>query len=119
MSLTKMKMVFPNFQPKDCRAIDMRDALEEIKYSKNCLALLETDSNKLQYLFTGFNEELLSTLVVLLRTHIQLYEFLKFAIIISDELKKSHTKGIMLYSDVLTYLSQKFPETLKGKSFDL
>ena len=115
MSLSKYLLRFPEFKPEECRGANMQRALEEIKFSRNCLVMYQADSGEVEYLFTGFDEELMATLVVLMSLRPKLQQYMKLAVIITDQLRKSNSKGVQLYNEAIKFvrenLSQEIPSS--------
>jgi len=73
--------------------VDMEKALEEIKFSEDCLVLYAPYGKPCQMMFTGFNKRVLATIVVLLAQYKTLYDFLKLALVTADKLgTKRHGK---------------------------
>jgi len=115
MSLSKYRLKFPEFKPGECRGVDMKEALEAIKFSRNSISMYQTDTGEVEYLFTGFDEELMATLIVLMSCRPKLHQFLKLGVVITDELRKSNKKGVQLYEEAIKFvrenLSQEVPTT--------
>jgi hypothetical protein len=104
MSLSKYRLSFPKFEPQECRGLSMREVLEEIKYSRNCLVIYQADKGQAEYLFTGFDEDLMATVIVLMSVRPKLHQFLKLAVVINDKLKKSAPKGTDLYNEAIKFI---------------
>ena len=85
-------------------------ALEEIKFSKNCLVMYQADTGEVEYLFTGFDEELLATLVVLTSIRPKLQQYLKLAVVITDQLRKSNSKGVQLYDEAIKFVRENLSQ---------
>ncbi len=94
MTPDKFKIKCPTLEPERCRGVDMKEALEEIKYSEHCLVLYAPYGKPCQMMFTGFNKEVLAMVAVLLGEYKTLHDFLKLAIVTVDRLgAKRHGKS--------------------------
>ena len=112
MSLSKYRLKFPEFKPGECRGVDMKEALETIKFARNSLSMYQTDTGEVEYLFTGFDEELMATLIVLMSCRPRLHQFLKLSVVITDELRKSNKKGIQVYGEAMKFVKENLSEEL-------
>ncbi|MCA2611904.1 MAG: hypothetical protein IM521_19305 [Microcystis sp. M27BS1] len=86
MTPDKFIIKCPTLNPEKCRGIDMEKALEEIKFSKHCLVFYESYNKGCKMMFTGFNKEVFSMLVVLLAESKTSFDFLKLAIVTVEKL---------------------------------
>jgi hypothetical protein len=108
MSLSKYRFKFPLLNPEELRGVDMEYALQEIKFSRNCLAIIQPHGKPVEVFLTDFNEDLLSSLVVMLNANHELYQFLKMAIFAKEQLEKNYKKGEIYYEKITAFVDQSF-----------
>lgn len=65
----------PEMSPGECCGQNMAELLQDLKYSKNCFAHYQPYSGSVEMLFTGLNEEVLSSLTVLMCNDESVYKF--------------------------------------------
>lgn len=108
MNLSKYRLKFPLLKPEECRFEKMEYVLEEIKFSKNCLVIYEPHSGPVELLFTGLDEDMLASCIVLMAHHRQLYQFLKMAIIAVDRMDKPGKGSMKFYDEVVKFIKENF-----------
>lgn len=106
MSPDKFRIKFPSYEPELIRDNKTEEVLQDIKFSKHCFILYEPYDGPVEFLFTGFNEPLLVSFLVMLGQHEELHKFLKTAIICHEKLCKEKKKGMDLYSRALVFVKK-------------
>lgn len=110
MSLNKYRYKLTEIYPEECRGQKMIELLEDMKYSKNCLAIFQPYSGSVEYVLTGFNEDMLASLTVLMCSDENIYKFLKLALVSTEKFKSSWDKGFKFHNESVKYLRQHFKE---------
>ena len=108
MSLDKYRLRFPLDIPEKCREEKMEEVLEEIKFSRNCFVVFERFKGSMDLLFTGLNENMLATFVVLMCKQKQIFQFLKMCVIVAERLMKDNKKGMVTYNEAVKYCKENF-----------
>ena len=110
MSLSKYRLKFPLLKLEECRYEKMEEVLQDLKHSKNCLVIFEPYSGPVELLFTGLNEDMLTSSIVLMAHHRQLYQFLKMAIIAVDRMDKPGKGGIKFHDEASKFIKENYNE---------
>lgn len=110
MSLNKYWFKLNCNLPKKCRCAKMEEALEDIKFSKDCITIWTDHNNSPNLLTTGLTVNLLESIVVRMVNDKPLLEFFKLAVVISEDYKKDNKKGLETLDEVSKYVNEKLAD---------
>jgi hypothetical protein len=117
MCLNKYWFKLSSNLPENCRCSKMEEALEDIKFSKDCITIWTGYNNCPNLLTTGLTVDLLETLLVRMVIDEPLLQFFKLAVIISEDYKKDNKKGLETLQQVSKYVNEKLAGYVPDENF--
>ncbi|MGN6296748.1 MAG: hypothetical protein ACTHM7_08210 [Ginsengibacter sp.] len=112
MSLNKYWFKLNSHLPENCRCSKMEEALEDIKFSKDCITIWTDYNNCPNLLTTGLTVDLFETLLVRMVIDEPLLQFFKLAVIVSEDYIKDNKKGLETLEISKKYINERLAEYL-------
>lgn len=96
--------------PLKCRCETLECSLENIKFSKDCIAIWTDHNNSPNLMTTGLTDDLLESIVVRMVNDEPLREFFALAVTISKDYIKDNNKGIEILKICSKYVKEKLAD---------
>lgn len=94
----------PKMSLQECDPGGLEKILEKLKEAETVFAFCKLPGQKSQFLYTGFGEPEFALLSTLIDRHIELFEFVKLAVMTTEKFRESTEEGMTMQEKSLEYI---------------